>query len=309
MGTRGLGREGRDWGQEGRNWGTQRKRLGTRRTGFGDRREGVGDRIGAGLGTGGPARGQGLTGLCRIIVTRFFCSMRLKSWRRSPAPLRARRNSGSSWGGQRGPGAGGSGRGSGLAAVLILRDAGTRGVTPGIQIGEKAPKTPRGCARLIRPAGPPPCPAPCGDEGTGWGHSAGRESPAGGTGQAELHPCEDVIAENGHGSAHRWELRTGSSLHGWELRTAQLSTQMGAAAENRHSSAHRREQELRTGTTQCIGGSRGQEQAQLSTPTRAENGQLGTLMGAAAKNGHSSARPWKRGLRTGTAQCTSGRGC
>lgn len=44
-----------------------------------------------------PGLGQTpLTGLCRIMVTRFFCSIRLKSCRRSAARLRRRMYSGSS---------------------------------------------------------------------------------------------------------------------------------------------------------------------------------------------------------------------
>lgn len=92
-----------------------------------------------------------LTGLWRIMVTRFFCSIMLKSWRRSAAMFRARRYSGSSSAKPpryRGPGTGGEGRGSGLAAVLILLASRTDGPSqppppppsPQIQIAKKPPK-------------------------------------------------------------------------------------------------------------------------------------------------------------------------
>lgn len=53
--------------------------------------------MGTGLGTGlWPREVPPLTGLWRIMVTRFFCSIMLKSCRRSAAMFRARRYSGSS---------------------------------------------------------------------------------------------------------------------------------------------------------------------------------------------------------------------
>lgn len=108
-------------------------------------------------------------------------------------------------GGAAGSGGGGLGQGLGAGGRAHPGDAGTCGVTPGtlkVQIGEKTPKTPRSCALQIRPAGPPPCPAPCRDEGTGQGHAGGGPeggSPAGATAQA------------GYTSLRTSQLRTGTA--------------------------------------------------------------------------------------------------